>query len=165
MEILKTHCNVDKIKVDSGIYKIQKVINKQLIPSDTWCDIHGSSIHYKAQSSSNKLNYIFNTHIIGDHKNQIKCHVRTIINSQIVNIKTFLINPMEEKPITGYLQVLNKERPFLWDKIHTFKTQILIETSYPNSAFLHYTTTIINRRFAATFTVPYICVENIHTIE
>ena len=69
MEILKTHCNVDRIKVDSGGgYNIQKVTDKQNITPNTWVDIYGSLIYYKAQSNSNKLNYHFNTHIIGDHK-------------------------------------------------------------------------------------------------
>ena len=82
-----------------------------------------------------------------------------INNRIIVNTKTFLLEPMEQKPITGYFQFIKKEYPYLWKDIHSFKTQIFI--GKPTSAFLHYTTTIIDRKFAAIFTVPYICIENI----
>ena len=66
MEIIKTHCNLDIIKTDFGIYDIQKVTDKQEIPYNTWIDIIGSSITYKPQDTSNKLNYFYNTYIIGD---------------------------------------------------------------------------------------------------
>ena len=70
---------------------------------------------------------------------------------------------MEQKTVTGYFQFPKKEYPYLWEDIHSFKTQIFIEN--PTDAFLHYTTTIINRKFAATLTAPYICIENILDIE
>ena len=54
MEIIKTNCSLNNVKVNSGIYDIQKVTDKQEIPHNTWIDIFGSSITYKPQNSSNK---------------------------------------------------------------------------------------------------------------
>ena len=47
MEIIKTDCKSNKVKIKSGIYDIQKVTDKQQINHNTWIDIIGSSITYK----------------------------------------------------------------------------------------------------------------------
>jgi hypothetical protein len=160
MEIIKTHCNLDIIKTDFGIYDIQKVTDKQEIPHNTWIDIIGSSITYKPQNSSNKLNYFYNTYIIGDPSSTIHCSFRVVVSGSIFNSKTIVLKPMEQHAITAYHQFLKKEIPHLWNQPHIFKAQIRIDD--PNQAFLNYTTTIINRKFAATFTPPFLSLENIY---
>lgn len=160
MEIIKTHCNLDFIKTDSGIYDIQKVTDKQEIPHDTWIDIIGSSITYKPQNSSNKLNYFYNTYIIGDPSSTIHCTFRIVASGSIFNSKTIVLKPMEQHSITAYYQFIKKEHPHIWNQSRIFKAQIRIDE--PNQAFLNYTTTIINRKFAATFTPPFLSIENIY---
>ena len=160
MEIIKTHCNLDIIKTNSGIYDIQKVTDKQEIPHNTWIDIIGSSITYKPQNNANKLNYFYNTYIIGDPASIIHCSFRIIVRGSVFNSKTIILKPMEQHAITAYYQFTKKEFPSLWDQPHKFKSQIFIDK--PNNAFLNYTTTIINRKFAATFTPPFLSLENIY---
>lgn len=160
MEIIKTNCSLNNVKVNSGIYDIQKVTDKQEIPHNTWIDIIGSSIIYKPQNNANKLNYFYNTYIIGDSSSTIKCSFRIIIRGSVFNSKTIILKPMEQHAITAYYQFTKKEYPSLWDQPHKFKAQIFIDK--PNNAFLNYTTTIINRKFAATFTPPFLSLENIY---
>ena len=160
MEIIKTNCSLNNIKVNSGIYDIQKVTDKQEIPHNTWIDIIGSSIVYKPQDTSNKLNYFYNTYIIGDSSSIIHCSFRIVVRGSIFNSKTIILKPMKEHAITAYYQFTRKEHPTLWDQSHKFKAQIFINK--PNNAFLNYTTTIINRKFAATFTPPFLSLENIY---
>tara|TARA_B100001758_G_scaffold102450_1_gene87764 strand:- start:2894 stop:3391 length:498 start_codon:yes stop_codon:yes gene_type:complete len=160
MEIIKTNCNLNNIKVNSGTYDIQKVTGKQEIPHNTWIDIIGSSITYKPQNNSNKLNYFYNTYIIGDAASIIQCSFRVIVRGSVFNSKTIILKPMEQHSITAYYQFTKKEFPSLWDQPHKFKSQIFIDK--PNNAFLNYTTTIINRKFAATFTPPFLSLENIY---
>lgn len=160
MEIIKTNCNLNNIKVNSGTYDIQKVTGKQEIPHNTWIDIIGSSITYKPQNNSNKLNYFYNTYIIGDPASIIHCSFRIIVRGSVFNSKTIILKPMEQHSITAYYQFTKKLFPSLWDQPHKFKAQIFIDK--PNNAFLNYTTTIINRKFAATFTPPFLSLENIY---
>ena len=143
MEIIKTNCSLNNIKVNSGIYDIQKVTDKQEIPHNTWIDIIGSSITYKPQNNANKLNYFYNTYIIADSSSTIKCSFRIIVRGSVFNSKTIILKPMEQHSITAYHQFSRKEHPTLWDQSHKFKAQIFIDK--PNNAFLNYTTTIINR--------------------
>ena len=161
MEIIKTDCKSNKVKIKSGIYDIQKVTDKQQILHNTWIDIIGSSITYKPQDNSNKLNYFYNTYIIGDSSSIIQCSFRIIVNGSVFNSKTIILKPMEQHSITAYYQFTKIEHPLLWKQPHNFKAQIFIDK--PNDAFLNYTTTIINRKFAATFTSPFLSLENIYS--
>ena len=162
MEIISTLCNVEDIHAKSGKYNIQKVTSKQTIPisfDNYWTDIFGSSIQYKAQPNSNKLNYLFNTNIIGDPQKPFKFYIRILLNNHVVGIHDMELNPMEQKTLSAFFQFNIKEFPQLWNKTHTIKTQIY--TTIQNSALLHYTTTIIDRKFGAIFTTPHICNENV----
>ena len=127
MEIIKTHCNLDIIKTDYGIYNIQKVTDKQEIPHNTWIDIIGSSITYKPQNSSNKLNYFYNTYIIGDPSSTIRCHFRVVVSGEVFNSKTIILKPMEQHSITAYYQFLKKEHHHIWNQKHKFKAGAKIE--------------------------------------
>ena len=76
------------------------VTDKQQINHNTWIDIIGSSITYKPQDTSNKLNYFYNTYIIGDSSSTIQCSFRIIVNGSVFNVKTIM------KPLNNALLLL-----------------------------------------------------------